>query len=186
AIIHIQIFIMLRFLPLSHKGKLVVMTTALCVITAFFTAPVQAQIYCENETILWSEDFGTGNTVGTNSNVIGVNYQASGQLEDGFYRVTNNTEGRTEWHNSGNHTPGDANGRMLLVNGNGENFFRRVITSPGNFVMGNYAASLYLMNVNELGVCGAEALLPTITFHVEYSTNSNGNRDRKSTRLNSS
>ncbi len=165
---------MFSILPQTQKSKSLIIS-AICIISAVFLAPnVKAQIYCQNEAIIFSENFGTGTAVSSSADVFNITFSASGNLEDGFYRIINNTEQRSEWHNSPNHTPGDAAGRMLVVNGNGEDFYTKTLTNAGNFTPGNYAASLYLMNINEIDVCGVDALLPTITFNVEYSTTLSG------------
>lgn len=165
---------MFSILPQNFKSKSLVFS-AICIISAVFsTTNATAQIYCQNETILFSENFGTGSSVTSSPDVFNLNFKTTGYLNDGDYRIVDNTEQRGEWHNAPNHTPGDPAGKMLVVNGNGEDFYTRTITNAGNFTPGNYAASLYLMNVNEIDVCGPTALLPTITFNVEYSTTLTG------------
>ena len=68
-----------------------------------FTAT--SQTYCANETIIWSENFGNGTTATTLPNVINLGFQPTGSLNDGYYRIVNNTHQRPEWHNTVNHTP---------------------------------------------------------------------------------
>ncbi len=165
---------MFSTLPQSFKSKSLVIS-AICIISAvFLSSNATAQIYCQNESIIFSENFGTGSSVTSSPDVFNLTFAATGYLNDGFYRVVDNTEQRGEWHNAPNHTPGDPAGKMLVVNGNGEDFYTRTLTNAGNFTPGNYAASLYLMNVNEIDVCGPAALLPSITFIVEYSTTLTG------------
>ncbi len=162
-------------LPQNFKSKSLVISALFLSSAVLLTSNANAQVYCQNEAIIFSENFGTGTTVVSSPDVINVTYSATGGLADGQYRIVNNTEQRAEWHNAPNHTPGDPAGRMLVVNGNGEDFYTKTLTNAGNFTSGNYAASLYLMNVNEIDVCGPSALLPTITFNIEYSTTLNGN-----------
>ncbi len=165
---------MFSILPQTHKSKSLVIS-AICIISAvFLTTNVRAQVYCQNESIIFTENFGTGSTFTSSPDVFNLNFTTTGYLNDGDYRIADNTEQRGEWHNAPNHTPGDPAGKMLVVNGNGEDFYTKTLTNAGNFTPGNYAASLYLMNVNEIDVCGPEALLPTITFRVEYSTTLSG------------
>jgi len=136
---------------------------------------VNAQIFCANETILWTENFGTGTTPTTNADVVNISFQQTGALNDGFYRVINNTQQRTEWHNAPDHTIGDVDGKMLVVNANGQTFYSKVLTNGATgFLPGSYAASMFLMNLNTPGTCGTGALLPTITFKAEYSVDANG------------
>jgi hypothetical protein len=64
---------------------------------------------------------------------------------------------------------------MLVANGSAETFYKKEISNgTTGFAPGSYAASLFLMNVNTPGTCGSSALLPTITFTVEYNTASTG------------
>ena len=149
------------------------LSTLLCTITSNKT---NAQAFCAGETIIWSENFGTGTTASSNADVINISYQATGALNDGFYRVINSTQQRTEWHNSPDHTIGDVNGKMLVVNGSGQTFYSKILTNgTTGFLPGSYAASLFLMNLNKPGTCGASALLPTFSFKAEYSTSADGN-----------
>lgn len=161
--------------PLSKSKSFAFIPAIGLIIALFFTSNANAQIYCQNESIIWSENFGTGAGSFSSPDVFNLTYTTSGYLNDGDYRIIDNTEQRGEWHNAPNHTPGDPAGRMLVVNGNGEDFYTKTITNNANFTLGNYAASLFLMNVNEIDVCGPNALLPTITFNVEYSTTTSGN-----------
>lgn len=142
---------------------------------AFTSTSVSAQVYCANETIIWAENFGTGTASTSSVDVININYKENGTLNDGDYRVINNTRQRPEWHNAPDHTTGDVDGKMLVVNGSGEIFYNKLITNGvTGFLPGNYSASMFLMNLNTPGTCGASALLPTITFKVEYSTTDTG------------
>lgn len=148
----------------------------LSLVVLFSSLSVSAQIFCANETVIWSENFGTGTSASNNSSITNLTYQSSGSLNDGFYRIINNTQQRPEWHAAADHTPADANGKMLVVNGSAETFYSRIITNgTTGFLPGNYAASLFLMNVNTPGTCSPSPLLPTITFKVEYNTAASGN-----------
>ncbi|MDQ6902305.1 MAG: T9SS type A sorting domain-containing protein [Bacteroidota bacterium] len=146
----------------------------LTIATFFLTAlttKISAQVSCANETVLFSEDFGTGTTSTSNADVIttGLTFQETGSLEgEGTYRVIDSTQQKPEWQISGDHTPGDVNGKMLVINGQAETFYGRQINRPQGFSPGNYTASLYLMNIDSRGTCGPDALLPTINIRVEY------------------
>jgi hypothetical protein len=144
-------------------------------LTAIFFAALSnatyAQISCNNEAILWSENFGTGTTPTSNPDVIttGLTYQASGPLAaEGTYRVINSTQQKPEWQLSEDHTPGDVDGQMLVINGQAETFYGHQVDRTQGFSQGNYTVSLFIMNVDTLGTCGADALLPNINFRVEY------------------
>ncbi|MGN6532490.1 MAG: T9SS type A sorting domain-containing protein [Ginsengibacter sp.] len=135
----------------------------------------QSQFSCNGERVLWLETFGTGTTSTSSPDVLtsGLAYQENGPLVDeGVYRVIDNTKQKPEWHLSSDHT-GDVIGKMLVLNGQAETFFQHTITNSTGFLEGNYTVSLYVMNVDSLGVCGSEALLTKLTFTVEYLSSSN-------------
>lgn len=137
------------------------------------TATTSAQITCNNENVLWLEDFGSGTTVSNNPDVVSLVYQPTGSLAaEGTYRVTTNTQQKPEWHASTDHT-GNADGKMLVVNGQAETFYRTVITNPHGFADGTYSVSLWIMNVNTPGTCAPNPLLPVMSFTVEYLDASN-------------
>ncbi len=159
-----------------------VLRAVLFVMFAFISAStVSAQNFCPNEEVFFTENFGTG--TGTNSspdviNVVHSPITPGVWLNDGFYRIIDNAQQRGDWHNAPDHTVGDVNGKMLVVNGIAETFYTKIITNGvTGFNPGTYGANLYLMNTQILGAynCGAEQILPTITFKVEYSTAATGN-----------
>lgn len=147
-----------------------------CLSASLFSLNVNAQVFCANEVVIYSENFGTGNDLSTHPDVVNLSFQALGALDDGFYRIANNTQQRPEWHSTGDHTTNTNNGKMLVVYGTAETFFVHTITNGTTaFAAGSYAASLYLLNVNTPGTCAPDPLLPTISFKVEYNTAANGN-----------
>ena len=143
--------------------------------------PVSAQNFCPNEQIFFSENFGTGTSTAPSADVINVLHSPilpNVGLNDGYYRIINNSQQRGDWHNAPDHTVGDTDGKMLVVNGIAEAFYSKVITNGvTGFNPGTYGANLFLMNTQILGAynCGTEQILPTITFLVEYSTTASGN-----------
>lgn len=144
----------------------------LCLFTVLsvITSSLKAQISCNNATVLWSEDFGTGTTATSSPDVLtsGLTYQATGPLtSEGIYRVINNTQQKPEWQVSGDHT-GNTNGKMLVVNGQAERFYQHTITDTHGFISGDYTVSLYLMNIDTAGICAPNPLLPVISFQVQY------------------
>ncbi|MEO6671679.1 MAG: T9SS type A sorting domain-containing protein [Ferruginibacter sp.] len=154
-----------------HVTKLVCFFT----IAFLLNLPVNAQ-FCANETVYYLEDFGTGTNPSSHPDVLpsGLTYQANGPLADeGVYRVINNTQQKPEWHNAPDHTPADVNGKMLVVNGQAENFFVHVTTRPQGFAAGFYSASVFLLNVNTPGTCSPNPLLPLINFRVDYRAANN-------------
>lgn len=121
-----------------------------------FLQQCRAQAYCNNETIYFFENFGTGTTPSTNANVTSLlTYQATGEMEtEGIYRVANNTFQKIEWHTAPDYTAADVNGRMLLVNAGAIGaFYRKIVNLPGGYLPGFYGTSLYFMNVNTPGAC---------------------------------
>jgi hypothetical protein len=133
-----------------------------------------AQVTC-NPRVLYSEDFGSGTTVTSSPDVLvsGLKYQADGDLtSEGVYRVINNTQQKPEWHASADHT-GNLNGKMLVVNGQAEEFYQHVITNAQGFEPGNYNVGMYVMNIDVSGLCSPNPLLPIMTFTVEYLSENN-------------
>jgi hypothetical protein len=133
---------------------------------------LNAQITCVAEVIKFRETFGSG--YGSSSLPAGrTNYSYNGNsvLNDGDYKLYRNTQGRSEWISTTDHT-GDVNGKMMVINASftaGE-FFRDTVygLTSGKF----YTVYLYVMNVNTLGTCGATAILPKVQVVVEYLTGS--------------
>src|ERR1022692_4704338 len=121
-----------------------------------------AQVSCANSTVLFSQTFGEGTTVTSDPDVLitGLTYQATGSLiGEGRYRVINNTQQKPEWQNSPDHT-GGVNGKMEVINGQAEFYWEHEIDRIQGYAAGTYTASLWLMNVDTLGLCGPKALLP--------------------------
>ncbi|HET7118381.1 MAG TPA: T9SS type A sorting domain-containing protein, partial [Hanamia sp.] len=123
--------------------------------------------------VLGTEDFGTGTTASSDPYVTNLSYQATGPLAtDGSYRIADSTNQKPEWQVSGDHT-GNLHGKMLVVNGIAETFYNRTVTLTQGFVPGDYTISLYFMNIDTIGVCAPTPLLTTLTFTVEYLSQSN-------------
>jgi len=145
------------------------LSIAVILMTSFL---VKAQIGCPNQLILGTENFGQGTTPSNDPNVVNLTYSPTGPLgDDGTYRVVDSTNQKAEWQVSGDHT-GNLNGKMLVINGIADTFYNRTITLAQGFVPGDYSVSLYIMNVDTMGLCGTSALLPILTFTVEYLSQS--------------
>lgn len=164
---------------ITPQGSIISLRSTLLftMMLCLFTVSSRAQNFCANQTVIFTENFGSGTTPTSSPDITtGLGYQATGDLIDGFYRIINNTQQRPEWHNSPDHTPASVNGKMLVVNGTNQTFYRKVITNgSANFIPGSYSSSLFLMNVNTPGTCSPNPLLPAITFIVEYNTAATGN-----------
>ncbi|HEY5405970.1 MAG TPA: T9SS type A sorting domain-containing protein [Ginsengibacter sp.] len=134
-----------------------------------------AQVSCPNQKVIFLQTFGTGTTPSSDPDVVtsGLTYQATGSLiGEGRYRVINNTQQKPEWQNSPDHT-GDVNGKMMVINGQAETYYSHQIDSTHGFDPGTFTASLWIMNVDTMGLCGVNALLTNITFRVEYLSAAN-------------
>lgn len=126
------------------------------------------QTVCESETILFRETFGNSPfTEAYEEGRTGFKFITGAQLETGEYAVLGNAQARPEWHNSTDHT-GDLNGQMMIINpGQADSDFY-CDSINGLTTAGNYAVSLYVLNVTKAGTCGAEGVLPRIRIEIEY------------------
>ena len=142
-------------------------------ITLNLSGNLFAQSLCPTQSVLFLEDFGAGTLPSSSPDVTtSLTYQPSGNLStDGVYRVTNSTLQNTNWHNSPDHT-GNANGKMLVLNGNGNVFYSHTITNPAGFQVGFYSIGFYFMNVNLPANCPS-GTSPTISFLLEYQAQDN-------------
>lgn len=146
-----------------------VMLASFVLVLACTSVSVVAQPLCQNEAPLFTENFGTGTTPNSSADIIStaLTYQENGDLvTDGVYRIANNTLQNPAWHSSTDHT-GSVNGKMLIVNGNGNRFYSHVATIPSGFQPGYYAISLYFMNLNLLANCPSNNT-PLLSFMLEY------------------
>lgn len=117
--------------------------------------------------------FGSGsNQIGPSLGLLVTNYTYITQLcpQDGSYTITNNTNGcfGNTWHTlSEDHTPGDINGYMMLVNAS---------YNPGVFYLDTvrnlcggttYEFSAWLASVLRSSACMGNGNKPNITFSIE-------------------
>lgn len=138
-------------------------------VCSLISTKLSAQAYCNNELIFWNENFGTGTVPSNNADVVNLIYQPTGIFGiEGTYRVVNNTQQLGDWHNSEDHTPGDVDGKMLVINGEPEIFYTKQLSRALGYPAGFYAISYSLMNVNTPGSCAPNPLLPNITIKTEY------------------
>lgn len=153
----------------THFAK-IYLSLAVILLASF---SVKAQIGCPNQVVLGSENFGQGTTPSSDPYVTNLTYYPTGPMNsDGYYRVADSANQKPEWHVSGDHT-GNLNGKMLVINGIAGTFYDRSVTLTQGFVPGQYSVSLYIMNIDTLGVCAPTPLLPAITITVEYLSQSN-------------
>lgn len=119
---------------------------------------------------IFTETFGTGTTQtplppGTTTYTF-----SSGQPSDGFYTVSSSTA-FYDWHNVGDHTPGDTNGKCLVVNADftaGE-FYRTTIT--GLCENTSYEFSAFLINLLPTTGCGGSGIPINVGFEIWDDTN---------------
>lgn len=142
------------------------------IIANFGLAPIYSSAQsgsCENKRIFFTETFGQG-PVTSDPDVINLDYRASGSfLDEGIYRIIDNVQQLPDWHNATDHT-GNAQGRMLVANGQAYDFFQKTVTSPdaGGYTPGTYIVSFYAMNANEQLICGNNMLKAQLRITVEY------------------
>lgn len=148
----------------------------LALVLSTMATKTYAQIGCANERVWFSQTFGVGTTPTSDPDVVttGLTYQATGSLAaEGVYRVINNTQQKPEWQLSEDHTPNDVDGKMMVINGQDETYYSHQIDNAQGFTPATYTASLFIMNIDTAGLCGPEALLPNISFRVEYLSEAN-------------
>lgn len=156
-----------------QKLKIVLMKTKLypfllTIMALISSAILHGQTVCNNELIRFRETFGNAPlTEAFEEGRTGFKFMSGIQLESGEYAVNGNSQLRPEWHSSSDHT-GDANGQMMIINpGQADGDFYCDSIS-GLTSAGNYAVSVYVLNVNKEGYCGADAVLPKIRIEIEY------------------
>jgi hypothetical protein len=134
----------------------------------FSVTRVKAQTVCNGESVRFRETFGTSSLAeafpdGRTS----YKFMGSSELEIGEYIVAANTQVRSEWHSTADHT-GDANGQMMIINpGYADGDFYS--DSIDNLTTaGFYSVSLYVLNVTKPGTCLSGAVLPKLQIEIEY------------------
>jgi len=120
-------------------------------------------------------NFGSGNNPGPPLPVSATNYNYVTDVcpIDGSYTIVNSTSGcfGNSWHSLfEDHTPGDVNGYMMLVNAS---------VQPGVFYLDTvknlcggttYEFSAWLLNVLRNSACNGRGNMPDITFNIETIT----------------
>lgn len=117
------------------------------------------------------ESFGTGTGYGPPLPAGQTTYRYEGRLagqdgvvQDGEYGLVSALPGTTGswWHTGADHTPGDADGRLMLINANFDQgiFFQRTFTQlvPG----ADYDFSAWITNANN----ARSTILPNVAFRV--------------------
>jgi hypothetical protein len=147
-------------------------TLITCIILLVAINGLKAQ-NCNSEVIQFRETFGTGTgNAALPAGRTNYNYNGTGSLADGDYKLNKSSQGKPEWHNGTDHT-GDVNGRMMVTNASftpGE-FYRDTVYGLSS--KSNYAVYLYAMNVNTVGTCSPNPILPRLQLVIE-SYNADG------------
>jgi hypothetical protein len=148
------------------KSKWYKIIATIFLIVVLFAKAARSQS-CAGEIVHFRETFGTGTgnapLAAGRTNYI---YNGANPLSDGDYRLSNNSQGRPEWHSAPDHT-GNTNGRMMITNASyspGEFYRDTVWVLPSNTF---YSVYLYVMNLNKTTTCGQNAILPKLEFIVE-------------------
>ncbi len=121
---------------------------------------------CNGEVIKFQETFGTGNKGKLTAGKTNYNFRGSGALNDGDYALLNTSQGKPEWHSSPDHT-GNTNGRMMVTNASYEpgEFYRDTVIGVSS--VATYNIYFYAMNVNTVGTCSPNPILPKLQLIVE-------------------
>lgn len=128
-----------------------------------------AQAFCNNELVLWSEDFGTGLTPSSDPNITSLNYQETGILAlEGTYRIINVADQNPNWFKTPDHTPGDVDGKMIVANSKAGDIYVKENIRPNGYPAGFYSVHFFMMNVNYSGNCGPNPVLPQLSITAEY------------------
>ena len=120
----------------------------------------------------FEENFGTGTGRVCDLNGATTTYVCNtvSQVEDGEYTITNTSTGlNTGWHiDMEDHTEGDVDGRMFVVNAdiNPGEFYRRTITLNENT---DYTFNAWITTVydTDTGICGGTGNPSNVIFRIE-------------------
>lgn len=123
---------------------------------------------------IFTEDFGSGTGFGPAlpAGTTSYNY-ASGTPEDGQYTLSSQINLNNSWHNTQDHTPGDTNGKALIVNASftaGE-FYKRTVS--GLCVNTTFEFTAWLMNIYNsasVGACPGTGIPINVTFEIWDAT----------------
>ncbi|MDQ2862996.1 MAG: hypothetical protein M3R50_04970 [Bacteroidota bacterium] len=117
--------------------------------------------------------FGSGSNPGPPlGSVTNYTYADHDCPADGYYTIANSTPacfGDT-WHSVQDHTRGDVNGYMMVINAsfNPGDFFVKTVTGLCPNTTYEFAAWIY--NVLQSYACGGNGIKPNITFNIETTT----------------
>ncbi len=134
-----------------------------------YSNEINAQLgFCggNSGTSIFTEDFGTGLTDGPALPLGTTTYDfVTGTPNDGDYTISSTTNYFT-WPNVGDHTPGDTNGKTLIVNASftaGE-FYRRTVN--GLCENTSYEFSSWLINLQPQSACDGNGIPVNVRFQI--------------------
>ena len=141
----------------------------LLVFFGFYSNQSTAQLgFCQGNSgdPIFYEDFGAGTTNGPAlpSDVTSYIFDPN-EPDDGEYNISANTQ-HFGWHDTDDHTPGDVNGRCLIVNADytaGE-FYRTTIS--GLCENTSYEFSSWLINLSTPNECGGSTIPINVRFEI--------------------
>ncbi|HEY5406262.1 MAG TPA: gliding motility-associated C-terminal domain-containing protein [Ginsengibacter sp.] len=118
--------------------------------------------------------FGSGSNPGAPlGNTTNYTYAANDCPNDGFYTIANSTSNcfGSSWHTlTEDHTPGDVNGYMMIVNASytpGDFFVKTV---DGLCPNTTYEFAAWMYNVLQPFACNGQGIKPNITFNIETTS----------------
>lgn len=157
-----------------YKRLLFLFFSLLTILVVASSNNAHAQAFCNNELVLWSEDFGTGLTPSSDPNITSLNYQETGILaQEGTYRIINVADQNPNWFKTPDHTPGDVDGKMIVANSKAGDIYVKENIRPNGYPAGFYSVHFFMMNVNYSGNCGPNPVLPQLRIIAEYQDANN-------------
>lgn len=148
----------------------------LCCIVGFLSSELRAQLgFCTGNsgTPIFTEDFGTGLTDGPELPAGTTTYDfVTGTPNDGQYTISSTTD-YFDWHDANDITPGDTNGKALIVNASftADEFYRRTVT--GLCENTSYEFSSWLLNLLPQNACGGIGIPVNVRFQIWDETDTN-------------
>ena len=142
----------------------------------FFSTQLEAQLgFCGGSSgdPIFTEDFGSGTTDGPALPVGTTSYNfTTGTPNDGDYTISSTTN-YFDWISVQDHTPGDTNGKSLIVNASftaGEFYQRQVSGLCENT---SYEFSSWLINLQPSGSCEGNSIPVNVRFQIWDQTDTN-------------
>ena len=152
-----------------------IFATVLCIQTLFHTASAQICQGSLGDPVI-NKTFGTGTNPGQplGAGITNYNYVSNSCPNDGQYTIANSTAGcfGGSWFSlTEDHTPGDVNGYMMIVNASNAPGDFYVETVQGLCENTTYEFASWILNVHDgfHSTCNP-VILPNVTFKIETTT----------------